>query len=161
MALQFFIPPKIMELEKEIHQSKKFLHEKEKAAVNLMYTSNRHSEQMNEVFRRHSISSQQYNILRILKGQYPVPVSVKTIKERMLDRMSDVSRLVERLNTKGYILRKECPEDRRNVDILISDAGLEQLDIITPEVHARIEEVINLNTEELATLNFLLDKLRG
>lgn len=149
-----------MEIGEEIVQ-KHFSSEGQKASINLIFTANWHNEKLNSVFKQFQISSQQFNILRILKGQYPNPVSVKTIKARMLDRMSDVSRLVERLKEKGLVERKECPNDRRNVDIVISQAGLEKLDSINPIIESNNLLMSNLTDFELKTLNQLLDKIRG
>jgi DNA-binding MarR family transcriptional regulator len=104
---------------------------------------------------------QQYNILRILRGQYPKPATIKLIKERMLDKMSDASRIVEKLRLKGLVERTICPNDRRNVDVCITEKGLgllTQLDKHDGEVDAKLS---SLNTEEVAQLNSLLDKLRG
>ena len=149
-----------MEIEKEIQQSK-FASLREKAAINLIFTTNSINQKTELIFKEHGLTPQQYNILRILKGQYPIPVSVKTIKERMLDRMSDVSRLVERLKVKNLVERSECPNDRRNVDILISTEGLKKLEELYPSVDCGMKNAVNLTDEELVTLNTLLDKLRG
>ena len=112
-------------------------------------------------FRNEDITVQQYNVLRILRGQYPKPCNLKLIKERMLDRMSDASRIVDKLKAKGLLERHECPNDRRNVDLLINDKGLEllkALDHIDEEFKSTFK---NLSVAEAKQLNDLLDKARG
>jgi DNA-binding MarR family transcriptional regulator len=112
------------------------------------------------MFRSSDITMQQFNVLRILRGQYPNPCSVKLIKERMLDRMSDASRIVDKLKAKGLVDRRECPVDRRSVDILITDKGLELLKSMD-SIDENFKNVFKtLTDEEMKTLNHLLDKLR-
>ena len=114
-----------------------------------------------QYFKEHDITQQQYNVLRILRGQYPQKCNLKLVKERMLDRMSDVSRIVDKLCKKAYIERTECPKDRRNVDLLISQKGLDllsKLDYIDDEFKKVLS---NLNEKEVKQLNELLDKVRG
>lgn len=101
----------------------KFKNDKHKGAVNIIYTSNWYMYQLDAIFKTQDITHQQFNILRIIRGAQPVPVTVKYIRERMLDKMSDVSRIVEKLREKGYLDRKECPDDRRNVDITMTEKG--------------------------------------
>ena len=101
-------------------------------------------------------------MLRILKGQYPKPAPIFTITERMLDKMSNASRLVEKLRQKGYVERTECGEDRRRVDVIITEEGIEKLDEISAIVSSFEENIqANLTAEEAKTLNDLLDKMRG
>lgn len=149
-----------MKLEDEIHQTK-FKSEHQKLAVNLLYTSNWLNGHYSSFFKNSDITTQQYNVLRILRGQYPNPCNIKLIKERMLDRMSDASRIVDKLKQKKFLLRKECPDDRRNVDIIITDAGLKLLESLD-NIDEDFKGVFNtLSNEEMKTLNTLLDKLRG
>ena len=115
-----------MKLEDEIHQ-KKFSSEFQKLTINLIYTNNWIASKHAEYFKNSDITIQQYNVLRILRGQFPNPSSVKLIKERMLDKMSDASRIIDKLKIKKLVVRKECPIDRRSVDILITEKGLELL----------------------------------
>lgn len=149
-----------MKLEEEIKQ-KKFKNEYQKLAINLIYTTNWLNAFYHEFFKDSDITLQQYNVLRILRGQYPNPCNVKLIKERMLDRMSDASRIVDKLKNKKLLIRRECPNDRRNVDVVITEKGLDVLKELD-----NLDEVFKthfktLTDEEAASLNDLLDKLRG
>ena len=150
----------MVRLEDEIQQ-KKFKSEFHKLAVNISYSFNWLSYKNHEVFRSKDVTLQQYNVLRILRGQYPEPCNLKLVKERMLDRMSDASRIVDKLKAKGYVERRECPNDRRNVDLLITDKGLEllkSLDHVDDEFKNTFK---NLSPAEVKQLNNLLDKARG
>lgn len=139
----------------------RFSNDKHRAGVNLVYTSNWHRDKLENVFKEKDITHQQFNILRIIRGAHPTPVTVKYIRERMLDKMSDVSRIVEKLREKGCIERKECPNDRRNVDITITEKGLEylkELDVIVATTESLFDIFSPL---ELKMFNELLDKLRS
>lgn len=149
-----------MKLEDEIQQ-KKFKHEYQKLAVNLLYTSHWLNGHYNTFFKNSDTTTQQYNVLRILRGQYPKPSSIKLIKERMLDKMSDASRIVDKLITKELVIRRECPNDRRSVDVVITQKGLDLLESLD-NIDEKFKEVCKTLTEqEVKTLNDLLDKLRG
>jgi DNA-binding MarR family transcriptional regulator len=148
-----------LKLEDEIHQ-KKFSSEFQKLTINLIYTNNWISSKHAEYFKNSDITIQQYNVLRILRGQFPNPSSVKLIKERMLDKMSDASRIIDKLKTKKLVVRKECPNDRRSVDILITEKGLELLKSLDAVDEAPKELFKSLTISEIKTLNDLLDKLR-
>jgi DNA-binding MarR family transcriptional regulator len=150
-----------MLLEDEIRQ-KSFKNEQEKGIVNMIYTYNWMDSQMKVYFKNYDLTPQQFNILRILRGQYPKPCSVITLRERMLDKMSDASRIVERLRIKNLIIRNVSQHDRRSVDIVISEAGLEKLESIDQNLDSVQKEVFsNLDKEEIKILNQLLDKMRG
>ena len=147
-------------LEDEIQQ-KKFKSEYHKLAINIFYTYNWLSYKNQQKFKNADITVQQFNVLRILRGQHPKACNLKLVKERMLDRMSDASRIVDKLKAKGFLERHECPNDRRNVDLLITEKGLEllkEMDYIDDEFKAVFK---NLNAAELKQLNDLLDKARG
>lgn len=148
-----------MKLEDEIQQ-KKFKSEEQKLMINLLYTSNWLTSKNDSFFKDSDITTQQYNVLRILRGQHPNPCSIKLIKERMLDRMSDASRIVDKLNAKKLLIRRECPNDRRSVDVLITDKGLELLQSLDYIDDTSKQIFSNLSPEEINTLNSLLDKLR-
>jgi MarR family transcriptional regulator, 2-MHQ and catechol-resistance regulon repressor len=139
----------------------KFRSEYHKVAVNLIYTYNWMTEQTKEIFASADITPQQFNILRILRGSLPNPLSTLQIRERMLDKMSDTSRIVDRLIAKGLVKKGTCKTDRRLVDVMITDKGrkiLEKLDLRQDEMDNIIS---TLSKKEAQTLSELLDKVRG
>lgn len=149
-----------MLLEDEIQQ-KSFKSPQQKLAVNLLYTTNWLNNHYDKFFKDSDLTTQQYNVLRILRGQFPNTCSLKCIKERMLDKMSDSSRILDKLVTKGYAIRNECPDDRRSVNILISDKGLKLLQELDFIDEATKDIFKNLPTSQIELLNKLLDNLRG
>lgn len=149
-----------MRLEDEIKQ-KSFKTDYQKLAVNLFYTSNWLNNHYSEFFKNLDLSVQQYNVLRILRGQHPNPCHLKLVKERMLDRMSDASRIVDKLVAKEYVIRNECPSDRRSVNLVISDEGLKVLKDLDHIDESTKEIFKTLSAEQVAQLNSLLDDLRG
>jgi DNA-binding MarR family transcriptional regulator len=150
----------MMKIEDEIKQ-KSFKSEYQKLAVNLLFTHGWLVSFQKKLFENHEITNAQFNILRILRGQYPDPVSINILKERMLDKMSDTSRLVERLRVKGLVDRKICKEDRRKSDVKITEKGLELLKSLD-HIDDSFQNIFNkLNIKEAKDLNNLLDKLRG
>lgn len=150
-----------MKLEDEIKQVKAFSNEYSKAMVNLIYTYNWFDSFAKVFFQEYDITSQQFNILRILKGQHPKPSTINLLKERMLDKMCDASRLVERLRIKGLVERSKASTDKRAVDILITKKGEQLLAKIAVKFPTFEEKFKTLTEEEVADLNKLLDKLRG
>jgi len=149
-----------LKLEDEIHQ-KKFKSQDQKLALNIIYTSNWLNSSFSSHFKDTDITQAQFNVLRILRGQYPKPCNIKLIKERMLDRMSDASRIVDKLFKKGLLSRTECPNDRRNMDIIITQSGLDLLNSLDKIDDNFTELFKSLNPVEIEQLNNLLDKLRG
>ncbi len=149
-----------MKLEDEI-KNKPFTDPFEKLMVNIIYTSNWLNYQHVQILKNFGVSPQQYNILRILRGQHPNPATVNLLKERMLDKMSNVSRLIEKLRQKGLVQREICPADRRAVDIKITEKGLDALQQMDQELQSLSKKLRNLETDEIEILNNLLDKLRG
>lgn len=148
-----------MKLEDEIQQ-KKFKSIEQKLMLNLIYTTNWLTAKQDSLFKDSDVTVQQYNVLRILRGQYPNPCSIKLIKERMLDRMSDTSRIVDKLFTKKLLQRNECPNDRRSVNVIITDKGLELLKSLDYIDELAKQNTKSLTQDEINTLNDLLDKLR-
>jgi DNA-binding MarR family transcriptional regulator len=147
-----------MGIEKDISQ-RKFKSEYQKAIINLIYTYNWTTEQLKHIFDKEDITQQQFNILRILRGS-DKPLSTLQIRERMLDKMSDTSRIVDRLVLKGLVKKTICNSDKRLVDVIISDKGkklLQKLDAFEPEIESIVK---SLSIEEATTLNNLLDKIR-
>ncbi len=147
-----------MGLEKDINQHT-FRNEWQKAMINLTYTQNWLSERFKLFLDRYDLTSQQFNILRILRGAGE-PLSTLQIRERMLDKMSDTSRIVDRLILKKLVQKTVCPKDKRLVDVIITDAGKEVLASID-ELSDELDGIIkNLSTDEAIQLNTLLDKMR-
>jgi len=132
-----------------------------KLIVNLLYTNSHIVTAQNSLFKPHDLSPEQYNVLRILKGQNGNPTTVSSIQDRMLNKMSNASRLVEKLKIKGLVKREECVSDRRRVDILITQKGLELLSHLEKQVVDFNRNYVHLNSDDVKTLNDLLDKLRG
>jgi DNA-binding MarR family transcriptional regulator len=150
---------KLMKIEEEIQQSK-FRSEFQKLAVNLLFTANWLDNKHREFLKEYDITVQQFNVLRILRGQHPKPVSVSDIRQRMIDKMSDVSRIVERLRLQGLLLRVECEQDRRLVDVTITDKGLDLLTLIDQRMDDMELVLHQVSESEAQTLNDLLDKIR-
>lgn len=148
-----------MRIEDEIKSS--FNDDYHKAVVNLVYTHHTLMERMNESFKTKNLTHQQFNVLRILKGQFPKPVSIGLIKERMLDKMSDTSRIIERLLKKELVIKKTSKQDRRSTDILISEKGINILKEINPVINEFNKNLAKkLNISEVQVFNELLDKIR-
>jgi DNA-binding MarR family transcriptional regulator len=132
-----------------------------KMVINLAYTSGWINNHMRPQFERHNLTQQQFNILRILRGQYPKPATVNLLKDRMIDKMSDASRIVDRLVQKGLVSRCTNVRDRRAVDIRISDEGLEILKKMDGGFKTKDLFEGHLTEEEAGQLSDLLDKMRG
>lgn len=149
-----------MRIDDEI-QSSKFEDNYQKVVINIAYTEGWLKNTLNCHFEKHNLTQQQFNILRILRGQYPKPATVNLLKERMIDKMSDASRIVDRLVQKEMITRCTNNKDRRAVDIRISEKGLETLATMDKEFKTKDLLQKNLTLEEAGQLSDLLDKLRG
>ena len=148
-----------MGIEKDIQQTN-FRNEFQKMSINIIYTANWLNEKMGQILSTEDITQQQYNILRILRGS-ECPLSTLKIRERMLDKMSDTSRIVDRLITKGLVEKNACLKDKRLVDITISKKGLvlvDKLDQFNNQIDAVLKGV---NEKEAQTINQLLDKIRA
>ena len=149
-----------MKLEEEIKQ-KLFRSEYQKLNLNLLFTNNWVQNQQKKFFDEFGLTPQQYNVLRILRGSHPKPYTTSQIRERMLDKMSDASRIVDRLIQKELVERKTCLSDRRLVDVVITQKGIDIINQST-ETLSQLENIFRQLTEaEAKTLNKLLDKLRG
>lgn len=149
-----------MRLEDEISQ-KEFSNNYQRGYINVLYTANWIQGHAKMFFKTYDLTPQQYNVLRILRGQKSEPVTINLLKDRMLDKMSDASRIVERLRLKELIARTTSKSDRRSVDIVITDKGLKLLKVIDKKIVYFEGLMSNLSDNEIATLNKLLDKLRG
>ena len=148
-----------MGIEQDISQAK-FRNIQQKAIINFIYTFNWMNEKIKTMLDEYDITPQQFNILRILRGAKS-PLSTMQIRERMLDKMSDTSRIVDRLIVKELVRKNICPRDKRLVDVVITDKGLDllaQLDLHSDELDSVIG---NLTCTEMQQLNHLLDKMRS
>lgn len=147
-----------MGISKEIQQTN-FRSENHKAMVNVIFSSNWLIERIKIFLEREDITHQQYNILRILKGS-GTPLSTLQIRERMIDKMSDTSRIVERLLKKELAHKVVCSKDKRLVDVTITEKGMELLDRLDVNISEMDSLASGLSAEEAQTLNELLDKMR-
>ncbi len=148
-------------IEEAIQQLHGFRNPYHKATVNLIYSGKWIINMHNELFNQFKLTIQQYNVLRILKGQYPFALTVKLIQIRMLDKASDASRVVEGLRKKGLVQRRINAKDRRRVDVIITEKGIHLLNSIEERSAEMDSFLSNLNGEEIQTLNWLLDKIRS
>lgn len=132
-----------------------------KTMLNILYTQNVISEKFNEVLKGHDLSPEQFNVLRILKGQHGNPTNMCVIQERMIAKTSNTTRLVDKLLLKELVTREICPDNRRKMEIAITQKGLDLLTEVNPKVDKH-ESLFaeNLTSEELEQLNILLEKLR-
>jgi len=147
-----------MGIEKDIQQTN-FRNEFQKMSINIIYTANWLNEKMGQILATEDITQQQYNILRILRGS-ECPLSTLKIRERMLDKMSDTSRIVDLLIVKGLVEKTACQKDKRLVDITISKKGLqllEKLDSLNDHIDSILKGV---SEKEAQAINQILDKLR-
>ena len=149
-----------MRIDEEI-QTTKFEDNYHKAIINIAYTEGWLGNMIRPHFEKYNLTNQQFNILRILRGQYPKPATVNLLKERMIDKRSDASRIVDRLVQKELVSRCTNTKDRRAVDVRISEKGLEILKQMDADFKVKDLLKTNLSLEEAGTLSDLLDKLRG
>lgn len=143
-----------------ISQTKPFKNSHTKVIVNMVYSYMWLRDQQKDFFKDFDITMQQYNILRILRGAAE-PISTATIRDRMLDRASDASRMVNRLEKKGLVVKNTCESDQRKVDVTITENGLDTLKAIDAKIYNWQAETINLTDEEANQLSDLLDKMRN
>jgi len=150
-----------MSLETDLKQIKPFVDNQNKTFVNIVYTGNRLITITEEILKPFGIGThQQYNILRILRGQYPNGLCLQDVKCRMLDKNSDVSRLVDRLVQNDLVSRIENPENRRKVDVRISQKGLDILSEIEPALKSLNSLFTGISESQLEELNTILDRIR-
>ena len=149
-----------MKLEDEIQQTR-FESEFQKAVLNVMVMSDRLGAASNAALKAFRISKEQYNVLRILRGQHPQASTLQSVTDRMISKSSNATRLVEKLRQRGFVKRETCPSNRRRVDISITREGLALLEELDPLVQASIARYEALTEAEAAELNRLLDKMRS
>ncbi len=148
-------------LEKLIKQNIPFSSEQMKAQIGILYLAYCFTSSQQTHFKKYNITLQQYNILRILRGQYPKPANISLLRDRMLDKMSDASRLVNRLHKMGYVSKEPNEIDKRNADVLISEKALTLLNEIDRKEIEKNTIFHKLSNEEVRTFNELVDKLLG
>lgn len=133
-----------------------------KIILNIMYTQNVLAENFNEILKPFEISSEQYNVLRILRGQKGNPANMCVIQDRMLAKTSNTTRLVDKLLLKDFVTRQVCPENRRKIEVLITSKGLDVLEALDEQVLAHEQSFAKkLSNDEIETLNLLLEKYRN
>lgn len=148
-----------MGIEKDIQQDK-FRNIYQKAYINLIYTVGWMRDKTKSFFEDEDITPQQFNILRILRGSFPQPLSTLQIRERMLEKMSDTSRIVDRIIAKGLAKKITCKSDRRLVDVIISDKGKKLLEKLDAKQDEMDRVLANLSEKDANILSDLLDKIR-
>jgi DNA-binding MarR family transcriptional regulator len=138
------------------------MEDSKKIILNIMYTQNILAEKFNEILKPYDISGEQYNVLRILRGQKGNPANMCVIQERMLAKTSNTTRLVDKLLLKDLVTREVCPENRRKIEVTITQKGLDILKELDPKVIEHEQAFSkNLNENEIITLNQLLEKYRN
>jgi len=148
-----------MKIEEEIYQSK-FKNENQKLLINLMYTASWLNIRQTRFFKPFDLTPQQFNVLKILKGQQPAPSNINLFQERMIDKSSNVSRLVDKLCNKELAMRKTSKEDRRQVDIFITEKGEKLIEEVEVYLPSETNVFHGLNTKEKQLMNELLDRIR-
>ena len=148
-----------MALEAEIKQDK-FTNEFEKAAVNILFTGSWLYNINSTRLKRFGITPEQYNVLRILRGSHPEKMMLAEITCRMIDKSSNATRLVEKLRQKALVTRELCENNRRQVDISITDKGLSLLKKVDAAADEWMSTLKNISKTEALELNRILDKLR-
>lgn len=133
----------------------------QKTVINIFYTNNSIKEDFSRFFKSYGLSMEQYNVLRILRGQKGTPANMSTLQERMINKMSNTTRLVDKLIVKELVTRNTCPSNRRKIEILITNKGLNIMKQIDDKLDIKENNLTkNLTNNELETLNNLLDKIR-
>jgi DNA-binding MarR family transcriptional regulator len=141
-------------------KSTKFKNEVHKAGLNILYTAWWLKTIMSKELKEYGITHEQYNVLRILKGRYPDQVCVKEIACRMIEKSSNVPRIIDRLETKKLVKRNTSALDKRETVITLTPAGINMLDITTNKINVLFEETIELDETNASALNTLLEKVR-
>lgn len=145
----------------EAIKQRKFNNQYEKAVVNILFTASWLDSLNIQQLKPFGISPQQFNVLRILRGSYPNALRLSDITERMIDKNSNATRLVEKLRQKGFVKREICQHNRRQVDIWITQKGLDLLTELDKLRENFVDQLKGLEENEVVELNLLLDKLRG
>ena len=149
-----------MSIEQDVKQTK-FTNEHQKVMVNILFTASWLNQKNSTRLKKFNLTPEQFNVLRILRGCHPTAMRLSDITERMLDRSSNCTRLVEKLRLKGFVTRKICESNRRQVDISITSSGLELLSAIDKEYKQWLSDLQSISESEARELNHILDKLRS
>jgi len=145
----------------EVIKTNSNLEDSKKIILNIFYTQNVIGDKFNEIVKPYDLSNEQYNVLRILRGQKGCPANMYIIQERMLSKNSNTTRLIDKLLLKNFVTREVCPENRRKIEVLITEKGLELLEILDPKI-TEYEDLFaaNLSSSEKEQLITLLEKYR-
>lgn len=146
----------ILKLEQAI-KSSGFRSEREKAVLNIMYTAYRVKTVISRVLKDYGLTPEQYNVLRILKGKYPEQMCVRDIAQRLVERSSNVPRIIDRLEVKKLVKRTQSDNDRRETVIILAQAGINLLESVSPVLGASMNEITLVSEGEAKQLNLLLD----
>lgn len=145
----------------EVIKSSIALDDSKKIILNILYTQSVINDRFNELLKPYDVSGEQYNVLRILRGQKGKPANMSLIQERMIAKNSNTTRLIDKLLIKELVTRKVCPENRRKIEVLITPKGLDLLTKLDPEVIQNEEQLsLNLTEDEQTQLIQLLEKYR-
>jgi DNA-binding MarR family transcriptional regulator len=148
-----------MKLEQAI-QTQSFKDQNQKAMINLMYTSYQVKSWVSTTLKAYGLTTEQFNVLRILKGKHPNQMCVRDVAGRMIERSSNVPRIIDRLEVKKLVKRTTSSQDKRETVITLTQAGINMLQTVNPVIEQRGSEMCGLTNEELVLLNDLLDKYR-
>jgi len=148
-----------MKLEEEI-LTNKFVSETQKAAINLLFTSHWLHTRINSYLKPFGLTHEQFNVMRILKGKHPEKMCVKNIGMRMIEKNSNVPRILDRLEKKGWITRQQSQEDRRETVTSITPAGLDVLEKASFNIASNQESMMNLDEATAIKLNVILENIR-
>jgi len=144
----------------EALKTDRFRNEQHKATLNVLYTAYWFKSHLNVVFKEYGITEEQFNVMRILRGKHPEQMCVRDIASRMLEKNSNVPRIVDRLVTKDMVKRENSREDKRETLISLTAKGIAQLEKVSKEVETKTNKIINLSGDEADQLHNLLEKLR-
>ena len=159
-----FVPTNFVETNMKIEnviKSNVTIELSQNAVINIIHTQNNINEGFIDILKPYDLSNEQYNVLRILRGQKGCPANMCVIQERMLAKTSNTTRLVDKLLLKELVTRKVCNENRRKIEVLITEKGLSILKELDPKVNDYQNNIVaNLTSNELKQLNDLLEKIR-
>ncbi len=148
-----------MKLEEAI-KSNRFADERHKALINLMYTSYWLKTHLSTALKQNGLTIEQFNVLRILKGKHPEQLCVKDIGSRMIEKSSNVPRIIDRLLVKKLVKRTTSKEDKRETLISLTDKGVKQVEDANIVINSKQTEIIGLNEEDALLLHELMEKMR-